>query len=125
MTLGAATYAMGPGELNPGVEDRWGSVAPRPRSANPFYGPGVCLDRQLRGQAQARLGASGHDEDVGQGAKWGGGLGALGGVPGGVVGRGAGLAPSRSPQDALRAAFALNPDICASRGTWSSMAPAR
>ena len=92
--LGAATYAMGPGELE-GAAYLGGKAAP-------LIGKwaGGVLGSGAEGAAARALGAAGHDEDKGQGALWGGALGAAGGVPGGVVGRGGKLAPAVSA-DAL------------------------
>ena len=91
--LGAATYAMGPGEAQ-GAARLGGAVAP-------YLGKwaGGVLGSAAEGAGAGALGAAGHDEDVGQGANWGGGLGALGGTLGGVVGRGGVLAPASSAAD--------------------------
>jgi hypothetical protein len=91
-----AMYAMGPGEL--GIAKGLGEAAA------PMIGKwaGGVLGSGIEGAGAGMIGAAGHDEDPNQGMLVGGGLGALGGVPGGVVGRGGALAPALS-EDALRA----------------------
>jgi hypothetical protein len=94
--LGAATYAMGPGEL--------AAASKIGRAVAPTIGKwaGGVLGSGLEGAGAGALGAAGHDEDIFQGAKWGGLFGLAGGVPGGVVGRGGTLAPALD-EAALRA----------------------
>jgi|SRR5580704_417626 hypothetical protein len=95
--VSGAMYAAGPGEL--GAASKIGeAVAP----AIGKWAGGV-LGSGVEGALAGGAGAAGHDEDVGQGALLGGAFGAAGGVPGGVVGRGAALTPPVT-EDALRAA---------------------
>ena len=94
--VSGAMYAAGPGEL--GAASKIGeAVAP----AIGKWAGGV-LGSGVEGALAGGAGAAGHDESIGQGALLGGALGAAGGVPGGVVGRGGTLAPAVS-EDALRA----------------------
>ena len=91
--LGAATYAAGPGELNI-ASKVGGAVAPAiGRLAGGVLGSG------LEGAGASALGAAGHGDDVGSSALAGGGLGALMGGFGGVVGRGGSLPPAVSASD--------------------------
>jgi hypothetical protein len=91
--LGAATYAMGPGEL--GLASKvGGAVAPAiGRWAGGVAGAG------LEGAGASALGAAGHGDDVGSSALGGLLLGAAGGSLGGVVGRGGELPPAVSASD--------------------------
>ena len=86
---------MGPGELE-GAAYLGGKAAP-------LIGKwaGGVLGSGAEGAAAGALGAAGHDEDIGQGALWGGALGAAGGVPGGVVGRGGQASAPAVSADAL------------------------
>jgi hypothetical protein len=94
--VSGAMYAVGPGEL--GAASKIGeAVAP----AIGKWAGGV-LGSGVEGAIAGGAGAAGHDENITQGAEMGGAFGALGGVPGGVVGRGGTLTPAIG-EDALRA----------------------
>ena len=108
--LGAATYAMGPGELK-GAAWLGGKAAP----VIGKWAGGV-LGSAAEGAGAGALGAAGHDEDIGQGAKWGGIFGGLGGTLG-VGGpqdqpapRGSGYFGTVPPSPAMPAARSI-PDL--------------
>ena len=97
-----AMYAAGPGEL--GIAKGLGeAAAPLLGGGKVAQWAGGVLGSGAEGALAGGAGAAGHGEDAGQGALWGGALGAAGGVPGGIVGRGGALAAPQS-EDALRAA---------------------